>query len=425
MNYSELSPEEAQSLLASLQQQYEALRQKNLKLDMSRGVPAKAQLDLTLDMLHNLDTAENCIADCGTDCRSYGTLDGIPEAKKLFADLLDVPDGNVIVFGNSSLNIMYDTVARAMLYGVCGSTPWGKLEKVKFLCPAPGYDRHFSICQSLGIEMITVKMTENGPDMDEVERLVTSDDSIKGIWCVPKYSNPEGIVYSDETVLRFARLKPAAKDFRIFWDDAYNVHPLYETCAEIPNLFEECAKAGNPDMPYIFISTSKISFPGSGVAVIACSDANIAQIKSIMTVQTIGHDKLNQLRHVRFFKNAQGIYDHMQLHAAILRPKFECVLDAFRKNLSGLGIAEWTEPRGGYFISLNVPRGCAKRVFALMSGIGVKLTTAGATFPYGIDPEDRNLRIAPSYPTLDDLAIAADALTLCVRIAALEQKCSA
>ncbi len=421
MKYTELSQDALAAELASLRGIYDDFRAKELKLDMSRGVPSAPQLNLTLDMLHNLNTAESCKTDSGLDCRSYGTLDGIPEAKKLFADVLGVPTQNVIVFGNSSLNIMYDTVARAMLYGVCGSTPWGKLDKVRFLCPSPGYDRHFSICQSLGIEMIPVAMTATGPDMDEVERLVAQDDSIKGIWCVPKYSNPEGIVYSDETVLRFANLKPAAKDFRIFWDDAYCVHPLYEDCAEIPNLFHEAAKAGNPDMPYIFISTSKISFPGSGVAVLAASDANIAQIKSVMTIQTIGHDKLNQLRHVRFFKDADGIREHMQKHAAILRPKFECVLKAFNETLAPTGIAEWTEPRGGYFISLNVPDGCAKRVYALMAELGVKLTNAGATFPYGNDPRDRNLRIAPSYPSVEDLTVAAEALCLCVRIAALEK----
>lgn len=421
MSYASLSREERSAMLESLQAQYEVYRSKNLKLDMSRGIPSTPQLNLTLCMLHNLNTAESCKTDAGLDCRSYGTLDGIPEAKKLFADILEVPTDNVIVFGNSSLNIMYDTVARAMLYGVCGSTPWSKLEKVRFLCPSPGYDRHFAICQSLGIEMIPVDMTPTGPDMDQVERLVASDESIKGIWCVPKYSNPEGTVYSDKTVLRFAALKPAAKDFRIFWDDAYCVHPLYEDCAEIPNLFYECQKAGNPDMPYIFISTSKISFPGSGVAVLAASDNNIKQIKSIMTIQTIGHDKLNQLRHVRFFRDADGIRAHMQKHAAILRPKFECVLEAFRSQLAPCGIADWTEPRGGYFISLNVPDGCAKRVWNLMSDLGIKLTAAGATFPYGNDPRDRNLRIAPSYPAVEELKIAANALCLCVKIAALEK----
>jgi len=421
MSYASLTPAERAAELASLRREYNIYRQKDLKLDMSRGIPSAPQLNLTLDMLHNLNSASSCKTDAGLDCRSYGTLDGIPEAKKLFADILEVNPNNVIVFGNSSLNIMYDTVARAMLYGVCGSTPWAKLDKVRFLCPSPGYDRHFSICQSLGIEMIPVDMTPSGPDMDQIERLVAEDDSIKGIWCVPKYSNPEGIVYSDETVLRFARLKPAAKDFRIFWDDAYCVHPLYEDCAEIPNLLEECEKAGNPDMVYIFISTSKISFPGSGVAVLAASDANIAQIKSVMTIQTIGHDKLNQLRHVRFFRDADGIRSHMQKHAAILRPKFECVLKAFHEKLAPCGIAEWTEPRGGYFISLNVPDGCAKRVWMLMSELGVKLTGAGATFPYGNDPRDRNLRIAPSYPSVEELTVAADALCLCVRIAALEK----
>ncbi len=421
MKYSNMSRQQLEDELSSLRKTYAEYQSMHLKLNMSRGSPSREQLDLTLGMLHNLDSAEACRTEDGMDCRNYGVLDGIPEAKKLFGDLLEVPPQNVIVYGNSSLNIMYDTVARAMLYGVCGSTPWCRLERVKFLCPAPGYDRHFAICQSLGIEMITVPMHSDGPDMDMVERLVSEDDSIKGIWCVPKYSNPEGTVYSAQTVLRFAHLRPKAKDFRIFWDNAYVIHSLYDTCDEIPNLFTEAAKAGNPDMPFIFASTSKISFPGSGVAVLAASDNNIAQIKSVMTIQTIGHDKLNQLRHVRFFHDVNGLRDHMKKHAAILRPKFEYVLRAFDRELTEPDVAVWTKPRGGYFISLDVMDGTAKRVYELMNGIGVTLTKVGATFPYGIDPNDRNLRIAPSFPPLEELKIAVDALCLCVKIAAAEK----
>ncbi len=421
MKYANMSRQQLADELSALKKAYSEYEGMHLKLDMSRGSPCREQLDLTLGMLHNLDSAEACRTENGMDCRNYGVLDGIPEAKKLFGDLLEVPPQNVIVYGNSSLNIMYDTVARAMLYGVCGGTPWCRLEHVKFLCPAPGYDRHFAICQSLGIEMITVPMTEAGPDMDMVERLVSEDEAIKGIWCVPKYSNPEGVVYSAETVLRFAALKPKAKDFRIFWDNAYVIHSLYDTCDEIPNLFTEAAKAGNPDMPFIFASTSKISFPGSGVAVLAASDRNISQIKSIMTIQTIGHDKLNQLRHVRFFHDVDGLRTHMKKHAEILRPKFEYVLEAFDRDLTDPGVATWTKPRGGYFISLDVMDGTAKRVYELMQGIGVTLTKVGATFPYGIDPDDRNLRIAPSFPPLEDLRVAVDALCLCVKLAAAEK----
>ena len=421
MKYANMSRQQLADELSVLKKAYSDYEGMHLKLDMSRGSPCREQLDLTLGMLHNLDSAEACRTENGMDCRNYGVLDGIPEAKKLFGDLLEVPPQNVIVYGNSSLNIMYDTVARAMLYGVCGSTPWCRLEHVKFLCPAPGYDRHFAICQSLGIEMITVPMTATGPDMDMVECLVAEDESIKGIWCVPKYSNPEGVVYSAETVLRFAALKPKAKDFRIFWDNAYVIHSLYDTCDEIPNLFAEAAKAGNPDMPFIFASTSKISFPGSGVAVLAASDRNISQIKSIMTIQTIGHDKLNQLRHVRFFHDVDGLRAHMKKHAEILRPKFEYVLEAFDRELTDPGVAAWTKPRGGYFISLDVMDGTAKRVYELMQGIGVTLTKVGATFPYGVDPDDRNLRIAPSFPPLADLRVAVDALCLCVKLAAAEK----
>ena len=336
--------------------------------------------------------------------------------------MLELPYNNIIVCGNSSLNLMYDAVARCMLYGVDqNATPWVKQGNIKFLCPAPGYDRHFAICQSLGIEMIAVPMTKNGPDMDVVEALVSADASIKGIWCVPKYSNPEGVTYSDETVRRFARLKPLAKDFRVFWDNAYVIHDLYDEGDQLLNLQKEVAGTENEDMVYEFTSTSKISFPGAGISCVASSAKNIAFIKSIMTVQTIGFDKLNMVRHVKFFKNLDGVKRHMKRHAEIMRPKFEAVLTLFDKELAPYGVADWTVPRGGYFISLNVEKGCAKRVFQLMKEAGVVMTSAGATFPYGNDPDDKNLRIAPSYPPLAEIKLAAEILVVCVRLAAIEK----
>ncbi len=416
LEYANRSQGELAALFAELQAEYEALCKQGLKLDMSRGKPGKAQLDLTQDLLSCTDV----VAENGTDCRNYGILDGIPEAKDLFAQILEVPAQNVLVAGNSSLNLMYDAMMRAMVYGVCGREPWCR-QKVKFLCPAPGYDRHFAICESLGMEMITIPMTEDGPDMDLVESLVKEDESIKGIWCVPKYSNPQGYVYSDETIARLAALEPKAEDFRIFWDNAYVVHYLADAPAKQANIFTELKKNGKEDMVYLFTSTSKISFPGAGVAVIAASDRNMQQIKSIMGIQTIGHDKINQLRHVKYFKDAQGVLSHMEHHAQVLRPKFQMVLDTLEEELSGLGIAAWTKPQGGYFISLEVMEGCAKRVFALAKAAGVTLTGAGATFPYGIDPKDSNLRLAPTFPENEELAQAIAVLCLCVKLAALEK----
>ncbi len=422
MEYAKCTQTQLHEILHTLQNSYQAECAKGLKLDMSRGKPGSDQLALSQQMLTVLRTEEDCKTETGFDCRNYGVLEGIPEARRLFSDLLEIPAENIFIGGNSSLNLMYDTVARAMLYGVVGSPmPWCKLPKVKFLCPVPGYDRHFQICESLGIEMIRIPMYQDGPDMDLIERLVQEDDSIKGIWCVPKYSNPDGIVYSDETVRRFANLSPKASDFRIFWDHAYVIHTLLETDVKQANLFTELQKSGKEDMAFIFTSTSKITFPGSGVAVLAASKANLAQIRSVMTVQTIGFDKLNQLRHVRFFRNLDGIRAQMQRHAAIIRPKFEIVLHTMERTLHGLGIAEWNKPTGGYFISVNLLAGCAKRAYQLAKQAGVTITEAGATFPYGKDPDDRNLRIAPTYPSCEELQQAIDVLCLCIQIACAEK----
>lgn len=420
--YRDMSREELLELKSRLEKEFEDVKGKGLKLDMSRGKPSKAQLDLSMGMMDVLKSTSDLVCEEGADCRNYGVIDGIKEAKQLLSDMMEVPKDNIIIFGNSSLNVMYDTVARAMTHGIMGSTPWAKLDKVKFLCPVPGYDRHFAITESFGIEMISIPMTENGPDMDMVEKYVQEDKAVKGIWCVPKYSNPQGISYSDETVRRFAALKPAAKDFRIFWDNAYCVHHIYEEKQdEILNILEECEKAGNPDMVYQFASTSKVTFPGSGVAAISTSTANIADIKKYMTLQTIGHDKINQLRHVKFLKDADGIKAHMKKQADIIRPKFEAVLEVLDKELGGLGIATWTKPNGGYFISFETLDGCAKAVVGKCKEAGVVMTGAGATFPYGKDPKDSNIRIAPTLPTPEELSKAADLFVLCVKLVSVEK----
>ena len=420
--YQEMSKEELTQELTALKAEYEKIKGMGLALDMSRGKPGADQLDLSMGMLDVLDSKTALKSENGTDLRNYGVLDGIPEAKKLIADVIGTKPENVIIYGNSSLNIMYDQVARAEMFGICGNTPWCKLDKVKFLCPVPGYDRHFAITEYFGIEMINVPMLPTGPDMDMVEELVSKDEAIKGIWCVPKYSNPQGYTYSAETVERFAHLKPAAPDFRIYWDNAYSIHHLYDDNQDfLVEILEACAKAGNPDLVYKFTSTSKVSFPGSGIAAVAASKANLEDFRSYMQIQTIGHDKLNQLRHVKFFKNIDGLREHMRKHAAILRPKFEMVLNTLDRELGGLGIGEWTKPHGGYFISFDSMEGCAKAIVAKAKEAGVVLTGAGATYPYGKDPKDSNIRIAPSFPTPEDLGKAAEVFVLCVKLTSVEK----
>ena len=420
--YKDLTKDELLTLKSALEEEYKTLESKALNLNMARGKPGFSQLALSMPMLNVLTEDSDMRTVLGNDTRNYGDLDGIGECRRLMAHMMGVEKDNVVICGNSSLNIMYDTVSRSMTHGVLGSTPWCKLDKVKFLCPVPGYDRHFKITEHFGIEMINIPLGIDGPDMDLVEQYVNNDPAVKGIWCVPQYSNPTGISYSDEVVRRFANLKPAAEDFRIFWDNAYALHHLYEdTQDSILNILEECAKAGNPDLAYIFASTSKISFPGSGVSAIASSIANIDYIQSQMTIQTIGHDKINQLRHSRFFKNIDGLNEHMKKHAELLRPKFEAVLDTLEAELEGLEIGRWVKPRGGYFISFDALPGCAKAIVAKCKALGVILTGAGATYPYGKDPLDSNIRIAPSFPTPEEMKEASEAFVLCVKLASVEK----
>ena len=422
MQYNDMSKEELLTLKESLNKEYAEAKAKGLALDMSRGKPSAKQLDVSLGLLDTINSSSDLKALDGTDCRNYGVLDGIPEAKKLMADMMGTTPDHVIVYGNASLNIMYDQISRAYTHGILGNTPWCKLDKVKFLCPVPGYDRHFAITERFGIEMINIPMSESGPDMGMVEEYVSKDASVKGIWCVPKYSNPQGYTYSEETVKRMAALKPAAEDFRIFWDNAYVIHDLYDDNKdEIAEILKECKKEGHPDMVHKPSSTSMISFPGSGIAAIAASDANLADIRKQMRIQTIGHDKLNQLRHVRYFKDINGLMEHMRKHAEFMRPMFEAVESVLEEVLGGLGIGSWTEPKGGYFISFEAMDGCAKAIVAKCKEAGVKLTGAGATFPYGKDPKDSNIRIAPSFPTPEEMKQAADLFVLCVKLVSVEK----
>lgn len=420
--YTDMDHNELLSLKASLEEKFKTEQAKGLSLNMARGKPGVSQLAISMPMLDVVNSESDMNTLLGNDTRNYGDWDGIGECRQLMADMMEVEKANVIVCGNSSLNIMYDTVMRSMSMGVNGSTPWCKLDKVKFLCPVPGYDRHFKITELFGIEMIPVPLGDDGPDMDMVEQYVNNDDAVKGIWCVPKYSNPTGITYSDEVVRRFANLKPKAEDFRIFWDNAYCIHYIFEeTKDKILNILEECEKAGNPNMVYVFASTSKVSFPGSGVSAIATSLENMEYIKKFMTTQIIGHDKINQLRHVRFFKNIDGLNAHMKKHADLIRPKFEAVLDILESELTGLGIGSWTKPRGGYFISFNSMPGCAKAIVAKCKELGLVLTGAGATYPYGKDPEDSNIRIAPTYPTPEEMREAAKMFVICVKLSSVEK----
>lgn len=419
MEYEKMNTEEQKELYSQLKEKYNKICSQNLSLDMSRGKPNKVQLDLSNGMFDVLNSGSDFKDKDGIETRNYGGPFGINECIKLFADLMEVNEKNVIIFGNASLTIMYDYIAQCMLFG-CGDEPWCRQGKIKFLCPVPGYDRHFGILEHFGIEMINVKMTENGPDMDEVEKYI-KDEKVKGLICVPKYSNPDGITFSKETVERFARLSPAAKDFRVIWDNAYLIHDFNDTPDKLENIFDYAYKNGTQDYFIEVCSTSKISLPGAGVSALAASEKNIEQIKNRMKIQIISHDKINQLRHVRYFKNLDGIKSQMKKHAEIIRPKFNIVLDCLEKELGGTGTAKWKKPNGGYFISLFVMNGCAKRVGQLCKEAGLTLTAVGATYPYGKDPDDSNIRIAPTFPDEEELKKAVDLLCICVKMAALEK----
>ncbi len=420
--YTEHTVAELNEILAAEHTKLDRWSDMNLTLDLTRGKPSQMQLDLSSDMLGIIGDRGDCFSESGLDCRNYGILDGLPETKRLFSELYGIPASQLLILGNSSLTAMYDTILRCMLFGVAGGhEPWCRQGRIKFICPSPGYDRHFTICRTLGIEMVPVKMTPNGPDMDAVYDLACSDPSVKGIWCVPKFSNPDGYTYSDETVELFAAMKPAAPDFRIFWDNAYAVHELYDEDVHLADIFVRAKEYGTEDNIFYFASTSKITFPGSGLAIMAASEKNLEQIRPILATQTIGFDKINQMRHVKFFKNADGIRAHMKKHAAIIRPKFEMVEHIFDKELDGLDIAHWTKPRGGYFLTLYCMEGCARRVYQICRSVGVTLTPAGSVYPYSRDPADSALRIAPTFPEIDELKQAVEILTCAVKIAAIEK----
>lgn len=419
MLYNEMSRDELVSLKNELEKKYEEVKSLGLSLDMSRGKPGADQLDLSVDMLSVMTTADECKAENGFDCRNYGVLDGIPECKKLFADLLQVDTKNIIIGGSSSLNLMYDYLNQCMYLGVAGCEPWSKQGKVKFICNVPGYDRHFAITEFFGIEMISVEMDEFGPNVEKIRELA-KDPMVKGMFCVPKYSNPNGVTYSDERVKALASLQPAAKDFRVIWDNAYIIHELTDTPDNLLNIFDVCKEYGTEDYFVEFTSTAKISFPGAGVSAVAASDNNIAEIKKRLNFQTISYDKLNQLRHVKYFKNVDGIKAHMEKHAKIIAPKFQLVLDMLEKEIAPLGIGEWVKAKGGYFISYNTVGSSAKRIGELCKNAGLVLTTVGATFPYGVDPDDKNIRIAPTFPSVDNLEKAMEVFCLCAKLAAVE-----
>ncbi len=420
MYLSEMNREELTAFNNEAKSLYADFKSQGLCLNMSRGNPCKEQLELSVGMLAVFDDG-NFMSENGIDVRNYGMLDGIPEAKTLFSDMIGVDDDEVIIFGNSSLNAMFWTVQVAYNKGILGEKPWSQCDKVKFLCPVPGYDRHFKVTEFFGIEMINIPMTATGPDMDMIEKLVSEDDSIKGIWCVPQYSNPDGISYSDNTVKRFADLKPKAKDFRIFWDNAYCIHHLVDEPEYILNILDEAKKAGNENIVYIFGSTSKITFPGAGVAVMGASHENVEELKKYLGISIISYDKMNQLRHVKFFGTYENMIEHMKKHKQIIAPKFRLVCDILENEIAPLGIGDWTDPKGGYFVSFNAPEGCAKRIVKLCAEAGVTLTGAGATFPYGVDPQDRNIRLAPTYPPIEDLKKAMELFVICVKLAASEK----
>jgi DNA-binding transcriptional MocR family regulator len=421
MKLSEMNKDELLSFKNSVQEEYDAFKSLGLKLNMARGKPSNEQLNLSMPMLDTLSSTDLLNDSDGVDVRNYGGLEGIPEARKLMGDILGVAPNETLVYGNASLKAMYDTIARSYCFGVLGSTPWCKLDKVKFLCPVPGYDRHFAITEQFGFEMINIPMSEDGPDMDMVEELVNNDESVKGIWCVPQYANPTGISYSDDTVRRLANLSPKAEDFRIFWDNAYCVHHLVDDPKLILNIMDECKKNGKEDMVYIFGSTSKVTFSGAGISAIGCSEKNLKELTSKLTIATIGYDKVNQLRHCKFFGDIEGVKAHMKKHANILKPKFDCVISWLNREVAPLEIGQWVEPKGGYFVSFNAMDGCAKRIVQLCKDAGVVLTGAGATYPYGKDPKDSNIRIAPSYPPIDELEKAMELFCICVKLASAEK----